>query len=75
MHVPKELEIKDIAIIENFIKKNGFATLNVKTDDYLVGTHIPIELEINSKEAKNKGYRPYGHCMKNNYQKLKNGII
>lgn len=24
MHVPKEFEIKDIAVIENFIKENGY---------------------------------------------------
>jgi methylphosphotriester-DNA--protein-cysteine methyltransferase len=30
---------------------------------------------ISGKEATKKGYRPCGHCMKNEYQKWKNGFI
>ena len=52
MYIPKYFEITDDKIIEQFIKENGLATIITKGSDYPVGTHIPIELEINEKGEK-----------------------
>ncbi len=64
MHIPKLFEITDNAIMEQFIKENGFATLISKGSDYPVGTHIPIELEINENGEKVM----WGHISKANPQ-------
>lgn len=64
MHVPKYFEVKDRAIIEQFIKENSFATLITKGSDYPVGTHIPIELELNE----NGEQVLWGHISKANPQ-------
>jgi predicted FMN-binding regulatory protein PaiB len=47
MHIPKLFEITDISIIDKFINENGLATLITKGSAFPVGTHIPIDLEIN----------------------------
>ncbi len=49
MHITKLFEITGDAIIEHFIKENGLATIVSKGSDFPVGTHIPIELEVNAK--------------------------
>ncbi len=64
MHIPKLFEITDNKIIEQFIKENGFATLISKGSEYPVGTHIPIELEINENGEKVL----WGHVSKANPQ-------
>ncbi len=64
MHIPKMFEITDINIIEKFIKETGLATVITKGSTFPVGTHIPIELEIN--EAGNKVL--WGHFSKANPQ-------
>jgi transcriptional regulator len=52
MHVPKIFKVTDNNIIEQFIRENGFATLITKGSEFPTGTHIPIELEVNSKGEK-----------------------
>lgn len=47
MHIPKLFEITDKSVIEAFIKETGLATLISKGSVFPVGTHIPLELEIN----------------------------
>lgn len=64
MHIPKLFEITDITIIEKFVKENGLATLITKGSDFPVGTHIPIDLEMN--ENGNKVL--WGHISKANPQ-------
>ena len=64
MHIPKLFEIKDITIIEQFIKENGLATLITKNSLFPVGTHIPIDLEINE----NGENVLWGHISKANTQ-------
>ena len=49
MHIPKFFEITDHRVLEQFIKENGLATLVSKGSEFPVGTHIPLELEINEK--------------------------
>lgn len=65
MHIPKLFEITDITIIEKFVKENGLATLITKGSDFPVGTHIPIDLEMN--ENGNKVL--WGHISKANPQR------
>lgn len=64
MHIPKLFEITDNRIIDKFINENGLATLITKGSAFPVGTHIPIDLEIN--EAGNKVL--WGHISKANPQ-------
>lgn len=64
MHIPKLFEITDNKIIEQFIKENGFATIISMGSEYPVGTHIPIELEINENGEKVL----WGHISKANPQ-------
>ena len=64
MHIPKLFEITDNKIIEKFIKENGLATLITRGSVSPVGTHIPIDLEIN--EAGNRVL--WGHISKANPQ-------
>ncbi len=64
MHIPKLFEITDAAIIEQFIKENGFATIISAGSNFPVGTHIPIELEINENGEKVL----WGHISKANPQ-------
>jgi transcriptional regulator len=64
MHIPKLFEITDNSIIEKFINENGLATLITKGSPFPVGTHIPIDLEIN--ENGNKVL--WGHISKANLQ-------
>ncbi|MBK9483669.1 MAG: FMN-binding negative transcriptional regulator [Chitinophagaceae bacterium] len=64
MHIPKLFEITDNSIIEKFINENGLATLITKGSPFPVGTHIPIDLEIN--ENGNKVL--WGHISKANPQ-------
>lgn len=64
MHIPKLFEITDNTIIENFVKENGLATLITKSSNFPVGTHIPIDLEINENGDKVL----WGHISKANLQ-------
>lgn len=64
MHIPKFFEITDHRVIEQFIKENGLATLVSKGSEFPVGTHIPLELEINEKGQKVL----WGHISKANPQ-------
>jgi transcriptional regulator len=64
MHIPKLFEITDDSIIEKFVKENGLATLITKSSDFPVGTHIPIDLEINENGHKVL----WGHISKANPQ-------
>lgn len=64
MHVPKIFEITDNQIIEQFIQENGFATLVSFGDIFPIGTHIPMEIETNSKGEKILA----GHVSKENPQ-------
>lgn len=64
MHVPKIFEITDNQVIEQFIKENGFATLISIGDTFPIGTHIPMEIETNSKGEKILA----GHISKENPQ-------
>jgi len=64
MHIPKLFEITDNTIIEKFVKENGLATLITKSSDFPVGTHIPIDLEINE----NGDTVLWGHISKANPQ-------
>lgn len=64
MHVPKYFEVKDRNVIGQFIKENSFATLITKGSDYPVGTHIPMELELNE----NGEQVLWGHISKANPQ-------
>ncbi|MGB4776011.1 MAG: FMN-binding negative transcriptional regulator [Daejeonella sp.] len=64
MHVPKPFEITEQTIIEQFIKENGLATLISVGSNYPVGTHVPVELEINDKGEKVL----WGHISKANPQ-------
>ena len=64
MHIPKIFEITDSKVIENFIRENGFATIISSGDKFPVGTHIPIQLEINDKGEKVL----WGHLSKANPQ-------
>ena len=64
MHMPKHFEITDNTIIEQFIKENGLATIISKGSIFPVGTHIPIELEINDNGEKVL----WGHISKVNPQ-------
>lgn len=52
MYIPEIFKITDQAIIEQFIKENGFGTLISSGETYPIGTHIPMELETNSKGEK-----------------------
>jgi transcriptional regulator len=64
MHVPKVFEITDPEIIAQFIKENGFGTLISRGEKFPIGTHIPMQLEINSQ-----GERVLlGHVSKENPQ-------
>lgn len=65
MHVPKMFEITDQSIIDGFVKETGLATLITKAGTYPVGTHIPIELEVNEKGEKVL----WGHISKANPQR------
>jgi transcriptional regulator len=49
MHIPKPFEIKNISVIEQFIKETGFATIISAGSNFPTATHIPIELEVNEK--------------------------
>lgn len=64
MHVPKIFEITDNQVIEQFIEENGFATLVSIGETFPIGTHIPMELETNSKGEKVLA----GHISKENPQ-------
>lgn len=64
MHVPKIFEINDNQVIEQFIKENGFATLISIGETFPIGTHIPMEIETNSKGEKILA----GHISKENPQ-------
>jgi len=64
MHVPKLFRITDEVVIEQFIKETGFATIITKGSDYPVGTHIPVELELNNNGEKVL----WGHISKANPQ-------
>ncbi|MEO5648035.1 MAG: FMN-binding negative transcriptional regulator [Chitinophagaceae bacterium] len=64
MHIPKLFEITDNKIIDQFIKENSFATIVTKGSDFPVGTHIPIELEVNEYGEKVL----WGHVSKANPQ-------
>lgn len=52
MYIPKTFEVTDHIIIEQFIRENGFATLISMGNRFPVGTHIPVELEINEHGEK-----------------------
>jgi len=64
MHVPKQFEITDNTIIERFIKENGLATIISRGTEFPIGTHIPIELEVNENGEKVL----WGHISKANPQ-------
>jgi transcriptional regulator len=64
MHIPGLFEIKDTALIHQFIKEIGFATLVTANNAYPVATHIPLELEINEKGE----WVLWGHVSKTNPQ-------
>ena len=64
MYIPKHFRVTDEIIIEQFIKENGFATLISMGADHPIGTHIPVELEINSKGEKVL----WGHISRANLQ-------
>ena len=64
MHIPKFFEITDSGIIERFIKETSLATLVTRGSEFPVGTHIPLELEINAKGEKVL----WGHISKANPQ-------
>lgn len=61
MWVKKIYQVNDQALIESFIRENGFATLVTRGDYYPEATHIPMEWEL-------KDNRPYlrGHLAKAN---------
>jgi transcriptional regulator len=64
MYIPEIFKITDQSIIEQFIKENGFGTLISIGETYPLGTHIPMELETNSKGEKILA----GHISKENPQ-------
>lgn len=64
MHTPRLYKITDTNTIEQFIHENGFATLICKGSEFPVGTHIPIELEVN-EHGENV---LWGHVSKGNPQ-------
>jgi transcriptional regulator len=64
MHIPKIFEINDLAIIEQFIKEIGLATLISKGSKWPMGTHIPLQLVLNDKGEKVL----WGHISKANDQ-------
>jgi len=49
MYIPKIYQIKDAAIIENFIRANGFATIVSPSDTHPIATHIPLDLQIDEQ--------------------------
>ena len=76
MHVPKSFEITDPEIIEQFIKENGFATLISKGSDYPVGSHIPVEVEINEKGEKVlRGHISKSNPQGNEFEKSPNVLV
>ncbi|HET7819301.1 MAG TPA: FMN-binding negative transcriptional regulator [Bacteroidia bacterium] len=64
MHIPKLFEITENTIIERMIKEISFATLISKGSTFPVGTHIPLELELNEVGEKVL----WGHLSKANPQ-------
>ena len=71
MYIPRRYEEKDKEKIHSFIRQNSFAILISVYDGLPVGTHIPLQLEIN---ADGKDIL-MGHISKGNEQKysLTNG--
>jgi transcriptional regulator len=62
MYIPNIYQIEDAAVIENFIRANGFATIVSPTNTYPVATHIPLDLQIDEQ-----GNRLlWGHVSKGN---------
>lgn len=64
MHIPKIFEVTDPVVMEQFIRDTGLATLISKGSEFPVGTHIPLELEINENGEKVL----WGHISKANLQ-------
>lgn len=60
MYIPKIYKIEDREIIEEFIRKNGFATIISSTDS----THVPLDLQVNE----NGDSVLWGHVSKGNTQ-------
>jgi transcriptional regulator len=48
MYIPRRYEEKDKEKIHAFIRQNSFAILISVYDGLPVGTHIPLQLEINA---------------------------
>jgi transcriptional regulator len=49
MYIPEQFKLSDKAIIEQFVRENGFATLISQGSEYPGATHIPLELELNDQ--------------------------
>ena len=64
MHTPSYFKVSDPDTIDAFIRANSFATLISTGDIYPLATHIPLELEINSKGQQVL----WGHISKGNPQ-------
>ena len=64
MYIPEIFKVTDTLAIEKFIRENGFATLISKGANFPVGTHIPLELDINKAGEKVL----WGHISKANMQ-------
>lgn len=62
MYIPKIYRIEGHEVIEEFISKNGFATIVSPTNSYPIATHIPLEMQEN--EAGEKVL--WGHVSKGN---------
>lgn len=64
MFIPSFFKIANAAIIDQFISNHSFATLISQGKEYPLATHIPLELEINSKGQQVL----WGHISKGNPQ-------
>lgn len=47
MYLPKINRLEELPVIEDFIRKNSFATLINQVEEKPWATHLPLELEVN----------------------------
>ena len=64
MFVPKLFRMNDLPVIEDFIRKNSFATLVTYHEEKPWATHLPLELELNQEGEK----ALWGHVSRANPQ-------
>jgi len=64
MYIPKYFQQGNMAAIEAFIRNNSFAILINVADGKPLGTHIPVELEVNEHNEKVL----WCHIAKSNHQ-------